>query len=148
MFMASRHITWRFLNGTCGRADLMSSFLFGGRDATMESQHAEVASSRARWMRCGFLFNHDQLHQIAHSAPVAFELMRHYPSVETRLLTTTPAQLEYLHCLLERSNLSSRCLTLLRLPRSLRVVAPALDRAIPFSRVAMLFANSKCFEEL
>lgn len=114
----------------------------------MDSQHAEVPSSHLHRVRCGFLFNHDQLHQIAHSAPIAFELMRHHPHMEVRLLTTTVPQLEYLRCLLERNDLPQDCLTLLELPGALRAVAPAFDRAIPFSRVVSLFANRGHFAEL
>lgn len=36
----------------------------------------------------GFLFNHDQIHQVAHSLPIAVELARSFPSVEVILATT------------------------------------------------------------
>ena len=51
-------------------------------------------------VHCGFLFNHDQLHQLAHSAPIAIELMRANPALRVSLIATTAAQLEALRALL------------------------------------------------
>jgi hypothetical protein len=39
-------------------------------------------------MRIGFLFNHDQIHQVAHSLPIAMVLAKTCPSVETVVITT------------------------------------------------------------
>jgi hypothetical protein len=38
--------------------------------------------------RIGFLFNHDQVHQVAHSLPIALSLARHAPELKVVLATT------------------------------------------------------------
>ena len=45
-----------------------------------------LASAEAT--RIGFLFNHDQIYQVAHSLPIAVELARSFPLVEVVLATT------------------------------------------------------------
>src|SRR6476619_5891715 len=78
-------------------------------------------------IHCGFLFNHDQLHQIAHSAPIAFELMRLSPSVRVSLLATTLPQFDYLRRALASQGLPGDGLQLIRLPAGMRGIAAALD---------------------
>lgn len=41
-------------------------------------------------MRVGFLFNHDQVHQVAHSLPIALALADHAPDVQVILAPTNP----------------------------------------------------------
>jgi hypothetical protein len=41
-------------------------------------------------LKIGFLFNHDQIHQVAHSLPIALELARLNTGTEIILATTTP----------------------------------------------------------
>ena len=41
-------------------------------------------------MRVCFLFNHDQVHQVAHSLPIAMALARANTGAEIILATTTP----------------------------------------------------------
>lgn len=99
-------------------------------------------------IRCGFLFNHDQLHQLAHSAPIAFELMRLTPAVRVSLLATTQPQFDFLRRALAQNGLPHEGLQLIRLPDWLRGVARVLDAVIPFSRVTTLLANRRYFREL
>jgi len=106
-------------------------------------------TGKHRPIHCGFLFNHDQLHQMGHSAPIAFELMRGWAGeVRVSLLATTPAQYAHLQALLAREGLPQHGLQLIRLPAALRAVAGVLDPLLPFSRVATLLARSACFREL
>jgi hypothetical protein len=53
--------------------------------------HAAVPGGRRRpaGMRIGFLFNHDQIHQVAHSLPIALELARGGFNGEIVVATTT-----------------------------------------------------------
>lgn len=98
--------------------------------------------------RCGFLFNHDHLHQIAHSAPIAFELSRLNPALEVTLFATSPAQLDYLRQL-ALGFPGERCrYQLLSLHGALAVFAPLLDKLMPYRRVAMLLANRAAFAVL
>src|SRR5678816_956647 len=95
---------------------------------------ADVRPHARAAIHCGFLFNHDQLHQIAHSAPIAFELMRLSPSVRVSLLATTLPQFDYLRRALASHGLPEESLQLIQLPAWVRGIARALDALIPFSR--------------
>jgi hypothetical protein len=99
-------------------------------------------------IHCGFLFNHDQLHQIAHSAPIAFELMRLSPSVRVSLLATTQPQFDYLRKALASHGLPEDSLELIRLPTWVRGIARVLNALIPFSRVMTLLTHLERFRAL
>src|SRR5215469_11138696 len=43
---------------------------------------------RLIYMKIGFLFNHDQTHQVAHSLPIALELIQNHPDVDVVVATT------------------------------------------------------------
>ncbi len=110
---------------------------------------AESARTPAQTpIRCGFLFNHDHLHQMAHSAPIAFELMRRRPQLRVSLLASSVGQFEYLRRALAHYDLPSDELHLLRLPLGLCGLAKILDPLLPFSRVVTLLANRSRFREL
>ena len=47
-------------------------------------------------MKIGFLFNHEQLHQIPHAIPVAFELSRMADDVDVSVITSSSKQLDYI----------------------------------------------------
>jgi len=119
----------------------------------MNARLAAVHSQPARTtpnvrVHCGFLFNHDQLHQMAHSAPIAFELMRMSSSIRVSLFATTQAQLDYLEKALLRNGLPLDGLHLISLPVWLQGVAGMIDTAIPFSRVLTLLVNREAFRDL
>lgn len=101
-----------------------------------------------RPVRCGFLFNHDQLHQMAHSAPIAFELMRSGAGVKVSLLTTTRSQYDYLERALLQHGLPTDDLHLIELPGWLRGVAGLFDAVVPFSRIITLLVNREQFRPL
>lgn len=106
------------------------------------------SSTLSKVPRCGFLFNHDQLHQIAHSAPIAFELIRRSGQMQVTLLASSPPQFEYLQRTAAHYGLPSADIRLLRLPVWLRAIAKALDSIMPFSRIAMLLTNLATFRSL
>ncbi len=89
-------------------------------------------------MRTGFLFNHDHLHQIAHSATVAFELSRISSSDEVVLITTSSQQREYLEKL-AADYPDHRCTFVsIQIPLWLRMPAAVFDKVLPFSRILIL----------
>jgi hypothetical protein len=113
-----------------------------------------VSSPRTRQaapssLRCGFLFNHDQLHQIAHSAPIAFELMRRPDgALRVDLLASTPAQYDRLREMLDEAGLPHDRLVLMRRPLWMRAAGRLLDPLLPFSRVVSLLINGDLFRRL
>lgn len=115
----------------------------------MSSPQPPRAAAPAPARRCGFLFNHDQLHQIAHSAPIAFELMRRPDSgLRVDLLASTPAQYDRLRDLLADAGLPYDNLVLMRRPLWMRIAGRLLDPLLPFSRVVSLLANAELFRRL
>lgn len=106
------------------------------------------AKPAAPSVRCGFLFNHDHLHQIAHSAPIAFELIRHAAHLQVTLLVTSQQQYDCLKSAAARYNVTDCDIRLLRLPLLLRALQRLLDAVLPFSRVLMLLLNRAQFAAL
>lgn len=97
-------------------------------------------------MKVGFLFNHDVLHQIRHSAPVIAAIAR-YPAVEAVVLTSSGAQEAAVRRLLGEAAGQVRFVRL-----EIGPVARALDRTLrfvaPFRRIATLRENLARFAEL
>lgn len=97
-------------------------------------------------MRIGFLFNHDALHQISHTAPVIVELVR-FPAVETVVLTSTPEQEAQVRALI-----GDAAARVTFVPLRIGRVAETLDHALrfvaPFRRIATLRANLDIFRAL
>lgn len=108
----------------------------------------EPAAGTHAGVRCGFLFNHDQLHQLAHSAPIAFEMLRRQDGPEVRLFVTSQAQHEALQRVADKCGLQPGNIYQLRLPLLLRLLQPLLDPLMPFSRVMMLLCNRAAFRDL
>lgn len=109
---------------------------------------AATPQQETRATRIGFLFNHDELHQIAHSAPIAFELSRLEPGLEIVLLASSPLQLDYLRTL-SRDFPDAHCeFRLLSLSGPLTFFAPVLNPLLPYRRVATLLANRALFAAL
>lgn len=110
-----------------------------------------MAQATGEKLRIGFLFNHDQVHQIGHSLPVALALARRrLPDVEV-VLATTNARLEA-----EVERLIARHgerppLTMVRLaPRrwSSRLASALLERWLPVSKLAIYRDNLAFFRSL
>ncbi|MCC2981553.1 hypothetical protein [Sphingomonas sp. IC4-52] len=97
-------------------------------------------------MKVGFLFNHDALHQIRHTAPVIGEIVR-YPQVEAVVLTSSAEQEREVRALLGAAAAKVRFVSL-----KIGKVAAALDRALrfvaPFRRIATLRENLPAFAAL
>ena len=97
-------------------------------------------------MKVGFLFNHDALHQIRHTAPVIAEVVR-FPGVKAVVLTSSTAQEAQVRALLGPAAASVRFVAL-----EVGVLAAGLDRLLrfvaPFRRIATLRENLPVFAAL
>jgi hypothetical protein len=97
-------------------------------------------------MKVGFLFNHDALHQIRHTAPVIAEIVR-FPHVEAVVLTSSPAQEAQVRALLGPAASAVRFVAL-----GVGPLAAGLDRLLrfvaPFRRIATLRENLPVFAAL
>ena len=98
-------------------------------------------------MRIGFLFNHDQIHQVAHAAPVAAALARLRPGWKVVVAATGAALETELDRLIapavnvERVRLGHRSATA-------RLATAALDRWLPAGKVTVYRDNLPFFRSL
>lgn len=100
-----------------------------------------------RALRIGFLFNHDHTHQVAHSAPIAFELARSFPGVAVTLLVASREQLDCVRALAQGS-LPKRCeVQLLGAGGPLAWIDPVIGSLLSFRRLAVLESNAALLDE-
>jgi hypothetical protein len=95
----------------------------------------------------GFLFNHDQVHQVAHSAPVAFELSRMNPAWQVTLIACSPAESSVLNEVAKRFP-DHRCkLTTIGTSGALGKLSSMIDGFAPLRKVSMLKSNVEFFRQ-
>jgi len=99
-------------------------------------------------VKIGFLFNHDHLHQIAHSAPIAFELGRASTGQPVVLLASDQRQFDYLQRLASAYPGTRVEYRLLGLDDGLRGVGRHLDRLLPFTRLMTLWRHRGAFRDM
>lgn len=100
-------------------------------------------------MRIGFLFNHDQIHQVAHSLPIALAMARAGVDAELVVATTNPrltAEVARLGGSLTGSRIKMVQLGLSK--RSSRLVRGALDGLIPANKFLIYRDNLDFFRTL
>ena len=103
------------------------------------------ADDARRGRRIGFLFNHEQIHQIAHSASIAFELSSRHPDLRISLLVSSETQRKVLDAL-GRAYPDHRCeLRMLDLPAWLRRVDSLFGEVLPVRKVGVLRCNRPTF---
>lgn len=98
--------------------------------------------------RIGFLFNHDMLHQIAHTAPIIAELVRQSPDLRITVFTSSFAQAQAVRALLDSATLAQIEFVLLSTGPVMRVLDRIAGKALPFHRVATLWQNRAAFARL
>lgn len=100
-------------------------------------------------MRIGFLFNHDQVHQVAHSLPIALALARSGVVAEIIVATTSP-RLSAEVIRLGGAEIGRRITLVplsLRQARS-RVIANALEAVVPATKLLVYGDNLDFFRSL
>jgi hypothetical protein len=100
-------------------------------------------------LRIGFLFNHDQIHQVAHSLPVAVALARSGCDAELVMATTslrTAAEVARLIGANGPSNMTIKALSL-RKPLS-QLVNAVLGKAVPTAKIMIYGDNLEFFRSL
>lgn len=95
--------------------------------------------------RIGFLFNHDHVHQVAHSAPVAFELSLQQPDWAITLIACSAAEQDELEHIARRYP-GHRCTQVtLDTPGVLGWLGARLDGLAPLRKLLLLKANLAFF---
>ncbi|HET6970114.1 MAG TPA: hypothetical protein VFH92_03220 [Phenylobacterium sp.] len=100
-------------------------------------------------MRIGFLFNHDQLHQVAHSLPIALALARGRAAAELVVITTNPrltAEVRRLGGDLIGAGVQLREVGLTRW--SSRLARGALEQVVPATKLLVYRDNLELFRSL
>lgn len=92
-----------------------------------------------------FLFNHEQLHHIAHALPIAWALIELYPNVEVVIATTNGRLTAEVRRLSERAGTTSPLIELrLRKPLT-RFLACVLEWALPIRKLGIYRDNLAFF---
>ena len=98
-------------------------------------------ADRLSGKRLGFLYNHDALHQVAHSAPMIGQLAREHPALEITILASSEEQTTLLRQQLPEAVCQRISFVLLRLPAALERIDRLARSIAPFRRVAILRSN-------
>ncbi len=95
-------------------------------------------------MRIGFLYNHDALHQIAHTAPIIAELQRLAPTASIEILVSSDAQHHAVAAYLDPS-LPRPAVRHLDVAPAIRLIEKLTGGIIPVRRLAALKTNLETF---
>ena len=94
--------------------------------------------------RIGFLFNHDELHQVAHTAPIISALQRQAPTTRVEVITSSDRQAEAV-----RQFLDPACPTpafwSVRPNRWSRLAETMLGKMVPLNRLSSLKRSTELF---
>lgn len=100
-------------------------------------------------MRIGFLFNHDQIHQIAHSLPIALALAEGDPELDIVVATTNEVlRREVVRIVAMCGGPGPRLVSLRQKNPILRRAVKALDGVIPAAKLAVYRDNLDFFRSL
>lgn len=107
-----------------------------------------LAEGCVRWMKIGFLFNHEGAHQVAHSAPIAFALSCLQPDFDVGIFHCGGAGEQELRRLARAQ--PHRCrLTRIEVVAPLsRTLARLFGETLPIARIARLRDNLDLFSAL
>ncbi len=92
----------------------------------------------------GFLFNHDELHQIAHTAPIISALQRQAPSARVEVITSSDRQAEAVRQFLDPA-LPPPVFRSIRPASGIRLVEKMLGNMVPLSRLNSLKRSAELF---
>ena len=107
-----------------------------------------MPSCRLTGVQVAFLFNHDQVHQVAHGLPIAIALARRRTVGEVTILTGSPRLTAEVQRLLQVAGASLPCVELKLRSRTSRWLAGALDGFIPAAKLTLYRDNLDTFRSL
>ena len=99
-------------------------------------------------MKIGFLFNHDQVHQVAHALPTALAMTQAYPQAEIVVATTNDVLTAEVKRLCDRLNVAVPLVQLgLRRPLT-KALAATLEWGVPVTKIGIYRDNLDFFRSL
>lgn len=96
--------------------------------------------------RIGFLFNHDALHQVAHTAPIISQLQRIAPDIRVEIITSSNLQAEAVKQHLD-PGLPPTEFWSIKPNRWSKIAGKLLGNLLPLSRISGLMANTELFRQ-
>lgn len=96
-------------------------------------------------VRIGFLFNHESVHQVAHSAPIITELVLHHPEVQVCILASTEDQMEAVRRIVTAEVLAKIDCIRLKFGLFYSLINFLTRKFAPFARYAILKSNLSIF---
>ncbi len=99
-------------------------------------------------MKIGFLFNHDQVHQVAHALPVALALAKDNPGVEVTIATTNDKLTEEVRLLAARLGVEIPVVQLGLTRRATRLASKWLEAILPVTKLGIYGDNLDFFRSL
>jgi len=96
--------------------------------------------------RIGFLFNHDELHQVAHIAPIISALQRQAPTARVEVITSSDRQAEAVREFLDPA-LPPPAFWSIRPHAGTRLVEKMLGNMIPLNRLSSLKRSTDLFRQ-
>ncbi|MEH6828948.1 hypothetical protein [Parasphingorhabdus sp.] len=96
--------------------------------------------------RIGFLFNHDELHQVAHIAPIISALQRQAPTARVEVITSSDRQAEAVREFLDPA-LPTPAFWSIRPHAGTRLVEKMLGNMIPLHRLSSLKRSTDLFRQ-
>ena len=110
-------------------------------NASLSNGHGRAA----RPLRVGFLYNHEGVHQVCHSAIVIPQILRRHPDVHVSVLATSEALIEAVTDVTGPELIGRVEIIKLGRPAWRRKLAGIFDQFSPFSRLDHLFSNRTLF---
>lgn len=98
-----------------------------------------------RLLRIGFLYNHEGVHQVRHSAVVITQMLARHADIQITILATSEALVEAVIDVCGPELIGRVEIVKLERPRWRRPLAGVLDKVSPFSRIDNLFSNRALF---
>lgn len=99
-------------------------------------------------MKIGFFFNHDQVHQVAHSLPIALSLLRDVPSIEIVIATTNDRLSDEVRRLARRAGVTVPLAQLGLTRAGSRIAVRCLEGVLPASKLCIYRDNLDFFRSL
>ena len=99
-------------------------------------------------MQIGILLNHDQIHQVAHSLPIALELAANHPEVDVVVATTTDALTAEVRHLAARAGIDLPLVQLGLRRATTRLAARHLEAVLPLAKIGVYRDNLDFFRTL
>lgn len=111
----------------------------------MNNLSPDHRATAARSLRIAFLYNHEGVHQVRHSAVVIPQLLARHADVQITVLASSDALLQAVIDVCGPNLIGRVEIIKLERPRWRRQLASMLDKLSPFSRLDHLFSNRSVF---